>query len=188
MTTEPRTNRRTAVAALAAGAASMALLAPRPALAAMSSAAGIVAGGSVAGSGGAFQFSAFGSKLTLDDSAEPILFCALSWLDPAGAEGAPLEIEFASVASYGPTEVEGERLMTGTVTVNGEVTAPFALWLFDGGGLDDKDAAPDRIRLAVGGAAAVDGTPVALGEKTDFSYDVEATLDTGNIQIIALEP
>ena len=127
MTTEPRTKRRTAVAALAAGAASMALLAPRPALAAMSSAAGIVAGGSVAGSGGASQFSAFGSKLTLDDSEEPVLFCALSWFDPAGADGGPLAIEFDSVASYGPTDVDGERLMTGTVTVNGEASAIHAL-------------------------------------------------------------
>ncbi len=187
MLKETRTTRRTAIATLAAGAASAALIAPHTALAAMSSAAGIVAGGSLTGPNGAIQFSAFGSRLEQDDS-DPILFCALSWFDAAGdGEGGPLAIDFASVASYGPTGVEGERLMTGTVTINGEGDVPFALWLVDAAVLEDRDTAPDHVRLAVGGAAVVDGTPVAVGEKVDFTYEAEAALDSGNVQIIGLE-
>ena len=177
-----RTTRRTAIATLA-GAAAAATLAPTASLAAMSGAAGIVAGGTLEGANGTITFSAFGSRITLDDVDEPVLFCALTWHDPAGLDGGPLTIDFASAASYGPTDVDTERLMTGTVTINGDAEAPFALWMVDGGVVGEGG---DTVHLAVGDVALVDGTPVAGGDAGVISYDVEGELASGNIQIIAL--
>jgi len=172
--------RRTAMTALGAGLAGMAALALTPARqasAAMSSAAGIIAGGSLAGD---IQFSAFGSRMTFDDAPDPVFQGALAWFDPAGDEGGPLTIALASVTSYGPGELENERILAGTVTVNGEGEHPFALRFLDNG---EIGAAADTVRLVVGAAAGdLTGTPVPAG--TDFAYDVEADLTTGNIEIV----
>src|SRR5680860_702725 len=99
-----RTTRRAAITALGAGAAgivSVSLLPSNAALAAISSAAGIVAGGSLEGPDGPIQFSAFGSRLEFDDGLEPVVHGALAWHDPAGADGAPLTLALARIATYG---------------------------------------------------------------------------------------
>jgi hypothetical protein len=180
-------SRRAAITGLgagAAGAAALSLLAPTT-LAAISSGAGVVAGGSLEGPAGPVQFSAFGSRLESDDGSEPLLAGAIAWHDPAGADGAPLTLALVDIASYGPDPVDAERtrVMTGTVSVNGEGEHPFALRLVDNGAIGVN---PDSVRLAIGEAAAeVTGTPVAAGADTSFAYDVEGELTAGDIQIIS---
>lgn len=156
------TTRRAAITALgAASLASLTLSRSNVAFAAISSAAGVVAGGSLEGPNGPIQFSAFGSRLQLDDVAEPVLHGALAWHDPVGMDGAPLTIALVAVDSYGPGDVETARVMTGTASVNGEGEHPFALRLVDSG---EIGAAVDTIRLVVGSAAGeVSGTPVPTG-------------------------
>ncbi|MDQ3654881.1 MAG: hypothetical protein M3457_07375 [Chloroflexota bacterium] len=180
------TTRRAAITALGAGAASLAslsLLPPNVAFAAISSAAGVVAGGSLEGPNGPIQFSAFGSRLQLDDVAEPVLHGALAWYDLAGMDGAPLTIALIAVDSYGPGDIETARVMTGTASVNGEGEHRFGLRLVDGG---EIGAAADMIRLAIGSAAGeVSGTPVPADAGIGFDYDVEGELMTGDVQVIA---
>jgi hypothetical protein len=159
--------------------AALSVFPARRASAAMSSAAGVVAGGSLAGD---IQFSAFGSRMMLDDAPDPVFQGALAWFDPAGDEGGPLVIALAEVASYGPGELENERILAGTVSVNGEGAYPFALQFLDNG---EIGAAADTIRLVVGTASAdLTGTPVPAAADAGFDYDVEADLVTGNIQIV----
>lgn len=179
------TTRRAAITGLGAGVAGLAtlsLLTPNPVAAAISSAAGAVAGGSLEGPNGPIQFSAFGSRLQLDDAPDPVVQGALAWYDPAGPDGAPLTLALAAVDSYGPGDIETARIMTGTVSVNGEGEHPFGLRLVDGG---DIGAAGNMIRLAVGSAAAeVTGTPVPTEAESGFDYDVEGELTSGDIQVI----
>ena len=177
--------RRTTITALGAGLAGMAALGVLPARrasAAMSSAAGIVAGGSLEGPNGPIQFSAFGSRMVLDDVPDPVVQGALAWFDPAGDAGGPLTIALASVTSYGPGELENERILAGTASVNGEGAFPFALQFLDNGEIGE---AADSVRLAVGTASAdLTGTPVPADADASFDYDLEADLATGNIQIV----
>ena len=180
------TTRRAAITALGAGAASLAALSlasPNVAFAAISSAAGVVAGGSLEGPAGPIQFSAFGSRLQLDDVADPVLHGALAWHDPAGMDGAPLTIALVAVDSYGPGDIETARVVTGTASVNSEGEHPFALRLVDGGEIGD---ALDAVRLVVGSAVSeVTGTPVPTDGENGFEYDIEGDLTTGDIQVIA---
>jgi len=179
------TTRRTAITALGAGVAGLAtfsLLAPDRASAAISSAAGAVAGGSLEGPNGPIQFSAFGSRLQLDDAADPVLHGALAWHDPAGMDGAPLTIALVAVNSYGPGDIETARVMTGAASVNGEGEHPFALRLVDSG---EIGAAADTIRLVLGSAAGeVSGTPVPADAESGFDYDVEGELTSGDVQVV----
>jgi len=179
------TTRRTAITALGAGVAGLAtfsLLAPDRAFAAISSAAGAVAGGSLEGPNGPIQFSAFGSRLQLDDAPEPVVQGALAWYDPAGPDGAPLTIVLVTIAAYGPGDIETARVMAGTVSVNGEGEHPFGLRLVDGG---EIGAAAGTMRLVVGRAAAeVTGTPVPADAESGFDYDVEGELTSGDVQVI----
>lgn len=184
---DARTSRRATIAGFAALAAGMTgVTVSRASLAqfgAISSAGGIVAGGSLDGAGGAIQFSAFGSRITVADSEEPVLFCALTWFDPAGLDGGPLTIDFATVDSYGPTDVDNERLMTGTVTLsNGDDDVPYALRLVDGGAAGES---VDSVHFVVGDGAAA--TPAASGT-SGFAYEVSGDLTSGNIQIITFPP
>lgn len=181
------TTRRTAIATLGAGAAGITLgtlLPTRSAIAAISSGAGIVAGGSIDGSSGPIQFSAFGTRLQYDDGLEPTMHAAFSWFDPMGAEESPLSLTLVSVGSYGPGDQDNVRMIAGTVSVNGADEAPFVLWLVDNG---DIGTAADSIRLVVGPAAIeLMGTPTAATPVTDFAYDLEGDLTAGNIQLIDL--
>src|SRR5688572_9880414 len=79
-TMQTRTSRRSAIAAVGAGAAGIASfsLLPRAAMAAISSSAGIVAGGSLEGPNGPIQFSAFGSRIQLDDADDLVFQGALA--------------------------------------------------------------------------------------------------------------
>lgn len=176
--------RRSAIAALGAGVASVAALsvfAPHASLAAMSSAAGIVAGGSLDGPDGVIQFSAFGSRIQLDDVEDVIVQGSLTWLDPTGLEGKPLTLELVAVTSYGPGMEETERVLTGTASVNGEGEHAFGLLLVDSG---EIGTGTDTVRLVVGSAVAdVTGTPVPAG---DVAYDVSGPLVTGNVKIVTL--
>ncbi len=180
------TTRRTAITALGAGVAGLAtfsLLAPDRASAAISSAAGAVAGGSLEGPNGPIQFSAFGSRLQLDDAPDPVVQGALAWYDPAGPDGTPLTIVLVTIAAYGPGDIETARVMAGTVSVNGEGEHPFGLRLVDEG---EIGAAADTIRLTIGSAAGeVNGTPVPSNGDTEFDYDVDGELTTGDVQVIA---
>jgi hypothetical protein len=177
--------RRTAITAMGVGVAGFALTSlaiPNAAVAAISSAAGMVAGGSLDGLNGPIQFSALGTRLQLDDVPAPVVHGALAWYDPAGLDGAPLTIALVSIESYGPGDIETARLMTGTASVNGEGAFPFGLRVVDGG---EIGGASDTIRLVVGGATAdVTGTPVPDRAETEFDYDVEGELTTGDIQIV----
>ncbi len=88
------TTRRTAITALGAGVAGIAtisLMPPSSALAAMSGAAGAIAGGALEGPNGPIQFSAFGTRIEFDD-ADPSILGALAWHDPSGADGESLTI------------------------------------------------------------------------------------------------
>lgn len=179
-----RADRRTVIASLGAGLAGVTaftLATPRAATAAHSSAAGVVAGGSLEGPNGTVQFSAFGSRLEFDGATTEFLG-ALAWHDSAGADGEPLVIRLATVASYGPGPAQGERVMSGTVTVNGEGAHPFALQMVDRAEAGEPG---DSVRLAVGPAAGeITGTPVAAGAADAFAYDVAADLATGDVQVI----
>ena len=100
-----RTTRRGAIATVAAGVSGMAMssLPPaRTALAAISSGAGVAAGGSLEGPNGTIQFSAFGSRIEIEGDDELVVHGALAWYDPAGVDGQPLTIALVSVESYGP--------------------------------------------------------------------------------------
>jgi hypothetical protein len=157
---------------------------PRAAIAAMSSAAGIVAGGSLEGPNGPIQFSAFGSRIQLDDVEEPVIHGALAWHDAAGIDGAPVTISLVSVKSYGPHDTEASRLMTGTAAVNGDGEHPFSLRMVDGG---EVGTGGDLVRLVVGsGAAELSGTPEAVEADGTFEYDVEGEIVSGNIQTVTL--
>lgn len=179
------TTRRTAIATLGIGAAGLATTAamlPRAALAAISSGAGVVAGGSLDGPNGPIQFSAFGSRLQLDDQEDLVFQGALAWYDPTGMEGEPLTIGLVAVASYGPGDIETARIMTGTASVNGEGAYPFALRIVDAG---EIGSAADTIHLVVGNAASdLSGTPIPADAETGFNYDVEGELTSGNVQIV----
>jgi hypothetical protein len=181
------TNRRTAIASLTAGAAGLAvgsILPSQSALAALSSGAGVVAGGSLEGPNGPIQFSAFGSRLTLDDVPDRIIHGAFSWYDAAGAEGEPLALELVTLGNYGPGDLETARTISGTVSVNGEGEHPFGLWLVDNGPIG---SAADSVRLVVGsGVAELTGTPVPAGTEITFDYEVEADLTAGDVQLIKL--
>jgi hypothetical protein len=184
-----RTTRRTALAALGAGvagAATHALFAPDAAMAAHSSAAGVVAGGSLEGPNGLIQFSAFGSRMEFADPADLHLFGAIAWHDPAGLGGEPLTLSLASVASYGPDPADADRarIMSGTINIEGEDGEhPFALRFVDNG---DIGPTPDSVRLVIGeGAAELAGTPVVAGVEGGFAYDVGGDLTAGDVQIVA---
>lgn len=184
-----RTTRRTALAALGAsiaGGVAATLVAPGAALAAHSSAAGIVAGGSLEGPNGSVQFSAFGSRMEFADPADLHLLGAIAWHDPAGLDGEPLTLSLVSVATYGPDPADADhaRIMSGTISIEGEDGEhPFALRLVDNG---DIGPTPDSVRLVVGeGAAELAGTPVAAGVEGAFAYDVEGELTAGDVQIVA---
>lgn len=116
------TTRRAAITSLGAGVAGLAafsLAAPNPAAAAISSAAGAVAGGSLEGPSGPIQFSAFGSRLQLDDVPDPVVQGALAWHDPAGMDGEPLTIALVTLTAYGPAPDDAyARVLAGTVSVN----------------------------------------------------------------------
>ncbi len=178
------TTRRAAITALGASVGALALfsfMVPNSAFAAISSAAGVVAGGSLEGPNGPIPFSAFGSRLQLDDVAEPVLHGVLAWHDPAGMDGAPLTISLVAVDSYGPGDIETARVMTGTVSVNGEGEHSFALRLVDGG---EIGVAADTIWLVVGTAVGnVSGTPVPADAGSEFDYDVEGDLISGDVQV-----
>ncbi len=183
---QARTSRRTAIAALGAGAAGIASLSlmPRAATAAISSSAGIVAGGSLEGPNGPIQFSAFGSRIQLDDADDPVFQGALAWHDAAGPGGAAVTITLRSVKRYGPHDTETSRLMTGTAAVNGEGEHPFSLRMVDGG---EVGAGGDVVRLVVGsGAAELSGTPEAVEADGSFEYDVEGGVVSGNVQVVTL--
>jgi hypothetical protein len=184
-----RTTRRAALATFGtavAGAASSSLLAPNAAMAAHSSGAGVVAGGSLDGPNGTIQFSAFGSRMEFAEPADLHLFGAIAWHDPAGPGGEPLTLSLVSVASYGPDPADAEhaRIMSGTISIEGEDGEhPFALRLVDSG---DIGPTADSVRLVIGeGAAELAGTPVAAGVDAGFTYDVGGDLTAGDVQIIA---
>jgi hypothetical protein len=177
------TTRRTAIAA-AAGLAVATALPLRSGLAAISSGAGVVAGGSLEGPGGTIQFSAFGSRLEIAGDSDLVEQGAIAWYDPAGLDGQPLTLALVSVESYGPLGVDlpNARRLTGTVSVNGEGEHPFALQVEDFG---EIGVVPDTVHLAVGGAVAtMTGTPVPAEDA--FSYEIEGELATGDVQLIDL--
>lgn len=180
------TTRRAAITSLGAGVAGLAafsLAAPNPAAAAISSAAGAVAGGSLEGPSGPIQFSAFGSRLQLDDVPDPVVQGALAWHDPAGMDGEPLTIALVTLTAYGPAPDDAyARVLAGTVSVNSEGEHPFGLRLVEGG---EIGTSADSLRLIVGSAAAeVTGTPVPDAADSGFDYDVEGELTTGNVQVV----
>ena len=183
---ETHTTRRTAIATMGAGMAGLAAIAmtARGASAAMSSAAGVAAGGSLEGPGGTIQFSAFGSRMEFDDATGPIFQGSLAWHDPAGPDGAPVTIALAGIEFYGPTDLENERRLIGTVTVNGEGAYPAALTLVENGAVGE---AADTVHLVVGTAVAeLTGTPTAADADISFAYDVEGPLTTGDINLVAV--
>jgi|GEM_PF-3399227 len=177
------TTRRAALATIGTGIAGVAALgfaAPKAALAAMSSAAGVFGGGSLEGPNGTVQFSAFATRLEFDDQQEAEIRGAFEWFDPAGLDGEPLTLELATLSEYRRTDHDTTRFMAGTVLVNGEDEEPFGLFLTDNGVIG---ATTDNLQLAVGTVAAGLGTvPVEAG--SNFSYEVSANLSTGNIQLI----
>ena len=189
MKTSAPTTRRAAITGLGAGVAAVAGLAvftlatPNPAAAAISSGAGAVAGGSLEGPNGPIQFSAFGSRLQLDDVPDPVVQGALAWHDAAGMEGEPLTIALVTLTAYGPaSDDDNARVLAGTVSVNGEGERPFGLRLVEGGEIRE---AADSLRLVVGSAAVeVTGTPVPDAADAGFDYDVEGELTTGNVEIV----
>ena len=182
------TSRRTAVASIGAGIAGLTLGSVLPSnsvLAAMSSGAGVVAGGSLNGAADAFiQFSAFGSRLRFDDGTEPIVHGAFSWYDPTGADGGPLTLALVKLGNYGPGDVENARVIAGTASVNGEGEHPFAVWLVDNGAIGE---AVDSVRLVVGsGVAEQTGTPAPSDAEFTFDYEVEGDLTAGDVQLLKL--
>jgi hypothetical protein len=180
------TTRRAALATIGtgiAGATLFGLAAPKAALAAMSSAAGVIAGGSLDGPNGPVQFSIFASRLEFDDAPDPVIQGAFAWYDPAGLDGEPLTLQLVSLASYGKSDQDNTRFMSGTVSVNGEGEEPFGVFLTDMGTIG---SATDNIQLAVGPTAAgITGTPVVESE-SGFAYEVAADLTSGDVQLIKL--
>jgi hypothetical protein len=175
-------DRRTAVAAAGMGALGLTALLAQSASASHSSGAGVVAGGSLAGSAGDIQFSAFGSVITYDDGHEPSRIGTLAWYDPAGLDGEPVNLTLVTVSSYGPGETEDTRVLTGTLSVNGEGEAPFSLTLVDAGPIGEGG---DAVHLAVGPDAAGDGaTPMATA---DFVYEASGELTAGDVQIFTTD-
>jgi hypothetical protein len=177
------TTRRAALATIGTGIAGATLLgiaAPQAARAAMSSAAGVIAGGSLEGPNGPVQFSVFASRLQFDDGTDQLIRGSLVWFDPAGLDGEPLTLELVSLAAYSRADGENTRFMAGTVSVNGEGEEPFGMFLTDNGLVG---AATDNIQFAVGPAAAgLTGTPVT--EESEFAYEVAADLTYGDVQLI----
>lgn len=169
-------DRRAAIAA--AGALGLTALFAREAMAAHSSGAGIVAGGSIAGD---IQFSAFGTRIEYDDGHETSQIGTLAWHDPAGLEGGPVTLALVQVASYGPGEVDDTRVLTGTVSVNGDGEVPFSLTLVDAGPIGEV---VDSVHLTVGPDVAGEGWTAA--PTIDFAYEASGELTAGDIQIINL--
>lgn len=175
-------DRRKAMAAAGIGALGLTALLAQGASAAHSSGAGIVAGGSLVGSDGDIQFSAFGSVINYEDGHEPSRIGTLAWHDPAGLEGGPVTLTLVSVSSYGPGEADDTRVLTGTLSVNDEGEVPFSLTLVDAGPIGEG---ADSVHLAVGPDAAGDGaTPIAT---SDFVYEASGELTAGNVQIFTTE-
>lgn len=171
-------DRRAALAAAGVGALGMTAMLARGASAAHSSGAGIAAGGSLAGVGGDIQFSAFGSRIEYSDGHEMSQIGTLAWYDPAGLDGEPVTLTLMQVVSYGPGDPEDTRVLTGTVSVNGDGEVPFSLTLVDAGPIG---VAKDSVHLTVGPGAAGDGwtaTPTI-----DFVYEASGELTAGDIQI-----
>lgn len=179
------TTRRSTIAALGTGIAGLAVgsrLPGQTAFAAISSGAGVVAGGSLDGPNGPVQFSAFGSRLQHDDGSQPTVHASFSLYDPVGADGEPLTLALLSIGNYGPGDLENARVISGTLTLNGEGDHPFALWLVDNG---EIGATPDQLTLSVGAAASeAMGTPVVATAVATFDYAIEGELSSGNIQLI----
>jgi len=178
-------SRRAAIATLGTGIAGMTaagIALPRTTLAAMSSAAGIFAGGSLEGPNGLVQFSIFATRIQLDDEAEPIIRGAFSWIDPKGLDGEPLLLELVNLADYGRGDNDNTRFMSGTVSVNGEGEEPFGVFLTDNGTIGFET---DNIQLAVGPpATGLTGTPIPEEPGSGFTYEAAANITSGNVQLI----
>ena len=181
-------DRRAALAAAGIGALGLTTLLAQGASAAHSSGAGVVAGGSLVGSDGDIQFSAFGSVISYDDGHEQSRIGTLAWHDPAGLDGRPVTLTLVSVTSYGPGEADNTRILTGTVAVKdegegeSEKVAPFSLTLVDAGPIGEG---VDSVHLAVGPDAAGDGaTPMAT---SDFVYEASGELTAGDVQIFTTD-
>lgn len=174
-------DRRAALAMAGLGALGLTAALGRGVSAAPSSAAGIVAGGSLAGTGGDITFSAFGSRIEDDTVTEPTLIGALAWHDPAGLDGGSVTLTLVHLASYGPGEVDDTRVLTGTVSVNGDGEVPFSLTLVDAGLIGEV---VDSVHLTVGPDVAGEGWTVA--PTIDFAYEASGELTAGDIQIINL--
>jgi len=174
-------DRRKAVAA-GVGTLGLTALLARDVSASHSSGAGVVAGGAIVGNDGDIQFSAFGSVITYEDDHEPSRIGALAWYDPAGFDGEPVTLMLLTVSSYGPGDADDTRVLTGTVSVNGEGEAPFSLSLVDIGPVGEGI---DSVHLAVGPDAAGSGaTPMAA---SDFVYEASGELIAGDVQIFTTD-
>ena len=175
-------DRRAALAAAGMGALGLTALLAGSASAAHSSGAGVVAGGSLAGSGGDIQFSAFGSRIEYGDGHETSQIGTLAWYDPAGLDGEPVALRLVSVTSYGPGDAEDARVLTGIVSVNGEAEAPFSLTLVDAGPVG---AGVDSVHLSVGPDAAGDGATPMVADV--FVYEASGELTAGDVQIFTTD-
>ncbi len=175
-------DRRAALAAAGMGALGLTALLAGNALAAHSSGAGIVAGGSLAGAGDDIQFSAFGTRIEYTDGHEPSQIGTLAWYDPAGLDGGPVSLTLVSVSSYGQGDADDTRVLAGTVSVNGEGEVPFSLTLVDAGPIGE---AVDSVHLAVGPDAAGDGATPAT--TSDFVYEASGELTAGDVQIFTAD-
>jgi hypothetical protein len=141
---------------------------------AIQSGGGIAGGGSVTlPSGATANFSVFGSQFAVDGRETPLFFGNLWWSDSDGTT-----IVATEITRYGPVDdSETDRELMGLATVNDTADRPFTLILSA-----PRPEEPYSLHLTVqSGAESSTPTAQVLG------YDVEAPLETGDIQLLRFD-
>lgn len=141
---------------------------------AIQSGGGIAGGGSVTLPSGAIaNFSVFGSRFIVEGQELPQFFGSLAWSDSDGTT-----IVATEITSYGPVgERDTDRELVGLVTFNDTAGLPFTLLLSDLG-----TGGTDTLHLTVQPGTG-DATPTTQA----FAYDVEAALETGDLQLLSFD-
>ena len=137
---------------------------------------GIGGGGTIRNDAGTAHFAISATRMTPQNvgDSQPVVLGQVHWTTTS-ADGSTTALSSVVVNEYGWAEnVEGGRWARGTMSVNGEGEVPFVLRAVDGG---SPGSSADTIELMVGNA--VEGETMS-----DFSYQAEGTLTSGDLQLL----
>lgn len=176
----PAINRRLALAALAAGAATLPHKGSAQAL--PITLRGMVGGGLARFESSDAQFSIFATRMTFNEEDADVVLGSIVWIDDA-AGYAFASTEIADYQNLESPAGQGEtRRIRGTMRLNEGELFPFLLNVTDAGA---PATGLDSVALIVGaGAETVENaTPVEAG----FSYAVAGPIVTGDVQDVDFE-